>query len=323
MVTPKVAILGTRYPDLTIEEAVLHPLGAVLVSAPGRSEDEIVATAEGASVILAGSSPRFTRSVLERLHGCLGIVRAGIGVDSVDLAAAAHLDMWVVNVPDYGTEAVAQHTLAMALAATRRLGEADSIVKRGGWGFATLRPLHAPGMLTAGVVGFGRIGRRVAGLLLSVGYGRLLAHDPLSEPDAHRVEPASLSQLLAESDLVCLHAPPPAVGMPMLGSAELGLMKPNSVLVNCARGSLIDQGALAAALWAGAPGLAALDVFEPEPPDLSIFQTVTDRLLLSPHMAWYTEESEADLRRQSAEEAKRILTGEAPLHPVVKRKEAQ
>jgi D-3-phosphoglycerate dehydrogenase len=319
MVT-KVAILGTRYPDFTIEEEVLASAGASIVAAPGRDEEEIVAAADGAIVIVAGSQPRFTRSVLERLVTCQGIVRAGVGVDSIDLEAAADLNLWVVSVPDYGTEAVAQHTLALALAATRGLCQADRIVKTGGWGFSGLRPLHSPGALTAGVVGFGRIGRRLAGLLLSVGFGRLLAHDPLSEPDAHRVEPASLERLLAESDLVCLHAPAPADGRPLLGTAQLAVMRPNSVLVNTSRGSLIDQEALAAALAAGAPRLAALDVFCNEPPDLAVFETVIDRLLLSPHMAWYTEESEADLRRKSAEEARRILTGVAPLHPVVVRR---
>lgn len=320
-VTPKVATLGTRYPDFSIEEAVLAPVGAEIVAGPGANEEEIVDSASGASVILAGSLPRFTRSVLERLPGCRAIVRSGIGVDSVDLAAALDSGICVVNVPDYGTEAVSHHTLALVLAATRRLGEADRIVKGGGWGFADLRPLLEPGTMTAGVVGFGRIGRRVAELLLSVGFGRLLAHDPLDEPDAHRVEPSSLERLLSESDVVCLHAPGPADGRPLLGAGELARMKLNSVLVNTSRGTLIDHKALADALARGAPRVAALDVHNPEPPDLSIFAAVIDRLLLTPHMAWYTEESQAILRRKSAEEAKRILSGVSQLNAVVQPKE--
>jgi D-3-phosphoglycerate dehydrogenase len=312
-----------RYPDLSIEEEVLASEGASIVSAPGADEDEIVAAASGATVIIAGSAPRITRSVLERLGGCRAIIRSGIGVDSVDLAAAADLGIWVVNVPDYGTEAVAQHTLALVLAATRRLGEADRIVKSGGWSFDGLRPLHLPGVMTAGVVGYGRIGRRVAALLLSVGFGRLLAHDPLSEPDGDGVEPTSLERLLAESDVVCLHAPAANHGRPLIGPEELQCMKPDSVLVSSSRGTLIDDEALVAALATGAPRVAGLDVFSSEPPDLSIYEPVAERLLLSPHMAWYTEESQADLRRKSAEETRRILSGQVPLNPIVTPKEAQ
>ncbi len=319
----RVAVLGLRYPDLDIEEEVLAPEGVSIIAAPGADEDEIVAAGSGATVIIAGASPHITRGVLERLPDCRAVIRSGIGVDSVDLAAASDLGIWVVNVPDYGTEAVAQHTLALALAASRRLGEADRIVKGGGWAFSDLRPLHVPAVLTAGVVGFGRIGRRVAILLLSVGFGRLLAHDPFREPDGEGVEPVSLERLLTESDLICLHAPAPATGRPLIGSKELGLMKPSSVLVNSSRGALIDDEALAAALAAGAPRVAALDVFSSEPPDLSLFEGVADRLLLSPHMAWYTEESQSDLRRKSAEEARRILRGQAPLNAVVIPKEAK
>ncbi len=315
-VSTTVAILGTRYPDFSIESEILGP-GVALVAAPGTTDDEIVATARDAAVILAGSQPRFTRPVIERLSSTRAIVRSGIGVDSVDLDAARDAGIWVVNVPDYGTDAVAQHTLALALAATRRLGEADAIVKRGEWGFADLRPVRLLQSMTAGVVGFGRIGRRVAGLLLSVGFGRLLAHDPLSEPEGHGVEPASLASVLSQSDVVCLHAPGPVDGTPLIGAPELASMKPGSALVNTSRGSSIDQPALAAALAAGTPRVAALDVFEPEPPDLTPFAGVIDRLLLSPHMAWYTEESQVDLRRKSAEEAGRILAGSPPINPVV------
>lgn len=309
-----VAVLGTRYPDFSIEQEIL---GQDVASGQGATPDEIVEAAGGAEVIIAGSLPRFTAEVIGRLPNCRGIVRSGIGVDSVDLDAAHRAGVWVVNVPDYGTEAVAQHTLAMALAATRRLGEADRLVKQGAWGFPSLRPLRLPSALTAGVVGFGRIGRRVAGLFLSIGFGRLLAHDPITEPDGHGVEAVSIQALLSDSDVVCLHAPGPADGRPLMGTKEIALMKPGSVLVNTSRGSSVDPRALANGLAQGAPRAAALDVFQPEPPDLSPFAGVEDRLVLSPHMAWYTEESQTDLRRKAAEEARRLLAGTAPLNPVV------
>ncbi len=309
-----IAVLGSRYPDFSIEQEIIGDVA--IVSASGKTADEIVEVAGSAEVIIAGSLPKFTAEMLPRLPALRAIVRAGIGVDNIDLDAAKAAGISVCNVPDYGTEAVAQHTLTMSLAALRRLGEADRIVREGGWGFDPLRPIHVPGEMTAGVVGFGRIGRRVSGLLLLVGFGRLLAHDPFADPDAHGVEPATLEEVLSESDLVCLHAPAPP-DRALVGAAELAQMKPGSVLVNTSRGALIDDHALAAALATGTPRVAALDVFTPEPPDLTIFDGVTDRLLLSPHMAWYTEESQTEMRRKSATEARRFLDGVPFNNPIV------
>lgn len=314
-----VALLGTHYPDLSIEEEVLGDLARITRSM-GDTADEIVETARSARVIVAGSHPRFTAEVLERLT-CRAIVRAGIGVDSVDLAAARRLGYTVAYVPDYGTESVAQHTLALALAATRRLIDADRVVRGGRWGMSEIRPLHLPSAMTAGVVGFGRIGRRVAGLLAGVGFGRVLAHDPFVTPEMEGVEGCGLDRLLAESDLVTLHLPGSADGSPLIDAARLGSMKPGSILVNTARGSLIDEAALATALAIGTPRVAALDVFEPEPPDLSRFEAVSERMILSPHAAWYSEESQAELRRKSAEEARRIILGQTPINVVVRPEE--
>lgn len=311
--TAVVAILGTRYPDFDIEQEILGDVE--IRSGMGSDLDEIMTLVDGADVIMLASNPTLSADIIDRLSGCRGIVRAGIGLDNVDLDAAGEAGIWVSNVPDYGTEAVAQHTLAMTLAASRRLREADAIVRTGGWGFGDLRPIHVPASLTAGVIGFGRIGRRVAELLLSVGFGRLLAHDPFTEPDGHGVESATLDEVISGADVLSLHAPGPK-DEPLLGDAELRTMKTGSVLVNTSRGSLIDPTALAAALQRGAPRVAALDVFTPEPPDLTPFKNVTDHILFSPHMAWYTEESQRELRAKSAEDARRILDGLPPRNAV-------
>jgi D-3-phosphoglycerate dehydrogenase len=313
-----VAIVGTRYPDFAIEREVLA--GFEIVAGTGGTADELVELAADADVILVGSSPRFTAEVLDRLSSRL-IVRSGIGVDNIDLAAAGRLGYTVAYIPDYGTEAVAQHTLALALAANRRLVESDTIVRRGGWGFGDLRTMHLPSAMTAGVVGFGRIGRRVAQLLMAVGFGRILAHDAFVTPDVAGITGVTLDELLTSSDLITLHAPGPNDGSPLLGEHQISLMRPGSIVVNTARGSLIDVAAIVAGLKAGAPQVAALDVFEPEPPDLTPFRDVIDRMILSPHSAWYTEESQVDLRRKSAEEALRMLAGQAPLNAAVRPQE--
>jgi len=307
-----VAILGTRYPDFSVEETILSPLDVDIVGADGASGEEIIATAGTAAVILAGSRPRFTAAVLERLS-CRAIVRYGVGVDSVDVPAATRLGIAVARVPDYGTEAVAVHTVALALAALRKIPPADRHLKTGEWGFAELRPLHLPSVLTAGVVGFGRIGRAVGTMLEAVGF-TIVAHDPLVQESDTPV--VSLDELLERSDLVTLHAPSATDGAPLIDRSALARLRPGSVLVNTARGSLIDLDALVEGLRVNRPAVAALDVFPEEPPDLDIFEAVSDQVVLTPHMAWYTEESQLDLRQKAAQEAARALQGDELLHPV-------
>lgn len=312
----KVAVLGTRYADLGIEEEILGPLDVSLVLGDGGSASEILAVAADAEVVLAGSRPRFDAAVLAGL-GCRGIVRYGIGVDTIDLDAARTRGIAVARVSDYGTEAVAFHAVATAMALFRRLPEADAALRGGAWGVAGVRPLHLPSASVAGVVGYGRIGRQAAHYLRGLGF-TVLAHDEYVEvPEGDGVRSASLDEVLSTGDVVTLHAPGDPSGRALLGPQELGRMKEGSVLVNTSRGSLVDLPALLAALAAGRPRFAALDVFPAEPVDASVFEPVADRVLLTPHMAWYTEESEADMRRKAAAEAARLLRGEPLREPVV------
>ncbi|MFD1505084.1 C-terminal binding protein [Georgenia yuyongxinii] len=310
------AILGTRYRDFSIEEEQLGPLGATLISGPGGSPADILEVARGATVILAGSRPRFTAEVLAGLS-CRGIVRYGVGTDSIDLEAAHRLGIAVARVSDYGTEAVAFHAVSMAVAQLRRLNEVDRSIRSGRWGFGEVRPLHEPSTLAAGVIGYGRIGRQSAAYLKALGM-RVSAYDPYADiPADHDVADVSLEELLATTDVVLLHAAGRPDGRPLLDAKALGRMRPGSILVNTARGSLIDFATLVEALRAGRPARAALDVFPTEPPDLSALSDVADKVLLSPHMAWYTEESEADMRQKAAAEAARLLQGEPLADPVV------
>jgi D-3-phosphoglycerate dehydrogenase / 2-oxoglutarate reductase len=313
---PVVAVLGTRYADFSLEEEALAPLGAELVSGDGDTADAVVEVAGGADVVLAGSRPRFDAAVLERL-ACRGIVRYGVGVDSVDLEAAAARGIAVARVSDYGTEAVAFHAVSLVTALLRRLVEADRLLRDGGWGVTSLRPLRQPSGLTAGVVGYGRIGRRTAEYLRGLGM-RVLAHDEyVAVPPEDGVTSCDLDSLLRDSDVVTLHAPGAQDGSPLLDRDRLALMRHGSVLVNTARGSLVDLPALVDALVEGRLAGAGLDVFPTEPPDLAALGPAADRVVLTPHMAWYTEESEVDMRRKAAAEAVRLLRGEPLRDPVV------
>jgi D-3-phosphoglycerate dehydrogenase / 2-oxoglutarate reductase len=295
-----------------IEGAILGPRGVRIVGGDGASAQAVVHQAGAADVVLAGSAPRFDAEVLARLS-CRGIVRYGVGLETVDLEAAARSGMWVAYVPDYGTDAVATHPHALLLAALRRIPQADALVRSGGWGISGFRPLHAPTALTAAIVGFGRIGQRVAQLLDTLGIA-VIAHDAYVDVEAvHRgVRAVSLRDAMT-ADVITLHASGRADGRPLLGPAELARVKLGAVLVNTARGTLVDEGALIEGLQRGAPAIAALDVLADEPPG-DRFAEVSERVILTPHMAWYTEESERDLRVKAAREALRIIDGQPPLN---------
>lgn len=311
-----VAILGTRYEDFSLEAEVLAACDIEIRSGPGADREQILSAAASADVILAGSAPRFDAETIEGL-ACRGIVRYGVGTESIDLAAARRRGMWVVRVADYGTESVATHAVALALAGIRRLREADQRVRDGRWEFATLRPLRLPSASTVGLVGFGRIGQHAARQFAGIGF-RVVAYDPAVPVDGlvPGVTSASLEEILTTSDVISLHLPGAPDGTPLLDAEAMGRLKEGSVLVNTARGSLIDMEALRRGLLAGRPRLAALDVLPTEPPDPALLDCLEDRLLLTPHMAWYTEESERDLRVKAAHETLRLLKGERP-HDVV------
>jgi D-3-phosphoglycerate dehydrogenase len=172
---PVVAVLGTRHADLRVERELLAPHDVELRRGDGGDDDAIVEVAGDTDVGLCGSRPRFDAAVLDRLS-CRAIVRYGIGVDSIDVEAARTRGMTVARVTEYGTEAVAFHSVTLALAGLRRLIEANTHVHAGPWGFGELRPLHLPSVTTVGVVGFGRIGREAAHRFVGLGF-QVMAHD--------------------------------------------------------------------------------------------------------------------------------------------------
>lgn len=310
----RVAIIGARWSDIELEAEILGVSAAEITTDPGGSSEAIVAAAGRADVILAGPRPQFDAVTLGQLK-CRGIVRYGVGYDNVDVSAAARNSIAVAYVPDYGTEAVALHAVTLAMAALRRIPQLDSMVKRGVWDISRVRPLHLPGSLTVGVVGFGRIGRSAAGYFANLGFGTVLACDEYVAIEEPGIEATSMEGLLERSDVVSLHAPGSGEGS-LIGPNEIRSMRDGSVIVNTARGSLIDTAALVAGLAAGRPAVAALDVFDPEPVDLAAFAEVLDQVIMTPHIAWYTEESEQALRTKTAQEARRFLDGDAPLHAV-------
>jgi D-3-phosphoglycerate dehydrogenase len=250
-----------------------------------------------------------------------GLPRLGIvctqsaGVDTIDLAAAARHDVLVANVPGGATEEVATHALAMATGLCRGLPFLDRAVRDGAWD-AGAEPLRRLSSTTLGVVGMGRIGRRLAHLAGPL-FDAVIGHDPVLPPDhwPESVPRCSLDELLADSDLVSLHAPLTADSRGLLGARELALMRRGAFLVNVARGELVDHEAMLDALDSGGLGGAALDVLPEEPPsDGRLLRH--PRLWLTPHAAYLSDASGLDYVLTQARNATSWLATGAPLHPV-------
>jgi D-3-phosphoglycerate dehydrogenase len=312
---PFVLVCGLDHANLAEEEAVFAAAGLRWGKAVARTEEDFLANCREADGLLVQYG-QVTRRVIAGLPRLRLLVRYGVGVDGIDLAAATERRIPVVNVPDYGTDEVANHAVALLLALARKITRLDRQTRAGGWKVFDVQPIHRLAGQTVGIVGCGRIGSRVARKLAGFDV-RLLGADPLIRDFPPGVTPVPLDRLLAESDYVTLHVPLADDTRHLIDARALGRMKPTAVLINTARGDIVDAAALTAALQAGRLGGAGLDVTEPEPLDPASPLLRMEQVIVTPHAAWYSEEGRGDLKRRVAEEAVRVLlAGQRPLHCV-------
>lgn len=321
--SPTIVRLNSRtMPMSDLAREILAPLSPRLVEIEGGSDAEILDAAREADAILIISSYLHTE-VIRELKNCRIISRIGTGIDKIDIAEATRQGIIVNNIPDAFTDEVADHTMALLLAAARRIKDLDCSM-RAGRKPASVTGFHRLSAQTAGIIGFGLIGRAVARRCRAFGL-RVLASDPcLTEEQAAAwgVTMADLDTLLAESDYVCPLCPLLPSTRGMLAMPQFRKMKPTAVLVNTGRGELTDEDDLAAALRDGIIRAAALDVFG----CVNVFaeggfQTShalfgLDNVLLTPHMAAASEESGCDCQRRSAQAVVDVLSGRWPEHPV-------
>jgi D-3-phosphoglycerate dehydrogenase len=316
----KVAVIGARYGDLTVETRALAPLGVELSESAGRTEEEIIAGSEGAEVILCGGAPKITAAVVRRLPQLKAVVRYGIGVDTVDLAECTKRGIYVANVPDYCIGEVATHALTLILNWSRKLPIAQQTIKSGAWDIASLRPLESPRDQVLGLVGFGRIAQALCRMSRAIGF-QVWAHDPYvgkSRIQKKGAKPVSLRQLVRGADFISLHLPLTARTRHIINAQTLREMKATSFLINTARGELVDEEALQDALMDGRIGGAGLDVMEHEPPKSDHPLRFSERVVITPHCAWYTKRSQMELRQKACAEVIRVLRGGVPKHLVNK-----
>jgi D-3-phosphoglycerate dehydrogenase len=292
-----VVVTDQAFGGVERERSVAEKRGASFADYQVRDEAATVRVTAGARVVFVNFAP-ITALVLDGLAPGAVVIRYGIGYDNVDVAAARNRGIRVCNVPDYGADTVADHTVALLLAGLRRVAGYSARIRAAD--------------TTVGLVGTGRIGRSVASRLRPFGF-RILAADPFVKAEDLKgtgIELVTLEQLLEESDAVSLHAPLTPENHHLLDARALSRTRPGVVIVNTSRGPLVDESALVAALDAGTVAAAGLDVHEVEPlPQDSRLRSFPD-VMLTPHAAFYSEASLANLQRLAAEEADRALAGE-------------
>lgn len=313
----RVVVTDYDYPSLDDERAVLDPIGADLVPNQVRTESDLIAACRGADVLL-NQYAQLTPAVIDSLDRCRAIVRYGVGVDTIDVPAATRRGIWVCNVPDYGIDEVSDHAVTMLLAAARKLVPLVNAVQAGQWDVNQVKPIARLRGRALGLIGLGRIGSAVARKARPFGL-RLIAHDPNRRPEQFAeldVAPVGLDELLTEADYVSIHCPLSEQTRHLIGERELGLMKPSALLINTARGGIVDGAALARALREGGIAGAALDVVEHEPIPPEDPLLGLPNCLITPHAAWYSEEASRALKTMAAEEVARILIGQPPRCPV-------
>lgn len=309
----RVVILNARYPHYEAEREILAPLHADLVPVETDTDPVSVAAAlRDADAVLVRETP-IRADVIQAMTRCKAIVRYGVGVDNVDLEAARQRRIVVANVPDYGSEEVSDHALALLLAVSRRLRPRDRAVRAGVWGVGPAEPVYSFRGRTLGIIGYGRIGRAFHRKAAALGFGRTLVYDPYLKTAPPDVASVDVETLCRESDAISLHTPLTRENHHLIGDRQLRAMKPTAILVNTGRGGLIDEQALAAAVLEGRLLGAGIDVFEAEPPEISHPLFGLENVILTDHAGWYSEESLYELQRKAAQEAARVLSGQHPL----------
>jgi D-3-phosphoglycerate dehydrogenase len=317
MARPLIAVTDSVFPSLDPAMAALKRVDPEIRMAKSGSADDILAVARDADAILV-TYAKLPGDLLRQLTRCKAIGRFGLGVDNIDIPAATKCGITVTYVPDYCLHEVSDHAMAMLLALVRKIPLSDRLVQSGRWEMPAVVPIRRLRGQVLGLVGFGNIPRMVAPKAKAFGL-RVVTHDPFVSPDvlaAAGVEGVSFDALLAMSDYISVHAPLLPTTRGLLNAQAFAKMKPGALVVNTARGPLIDEPALIAALDSGQVGGAALDVVTTEPLAADSKLRGRDNVILTPHTGFYSVEALEELQTKCASDVARVLSGEKPVYPV-------
>lgn len=309
-----IAGAGTNYASVQIETDILSAVNATVIDARLLSPASVRELAATADAIITDYFP-CDSTLISQLKNCRVVASYGVGYDQIDVSSADSAGIIVTNNPDYCVDEMAEHTLALLLAAWRRIPAYDSHVRAGGWDYTAVPAPRKLAGSTLGVIGYGRIGRAVADRARGLGI-HVVVHDLFLPAGTPRVDARSLEDTLSASDVVTLHLPLSDATRGLIGAEQLALMPSGAGLVNTARGALIDNASLEAALESGHLGWAALDATDPEP--ISVTSRLLDfpNVIITPHAGFYSEQSLIAAQTNAANEVLRVLLGRPPLHTV-------
>lgn len=309
----KLVITDCNHLDIEPERKAAAAAGVELVLADARSADQVIEAAADADALVVQNAS-VTREVLEALPKVKVVGRYGVGVDTVDVAAATSLGVAVCNVPGYGTESVSDHAISLAVALVRNLVRLDASVRMGSAGIEAAAPIPQFSTLRFGVLGFGRIGRATARKASGVGFEVAVCdiYAELSNPTPEGWPVLGFEELLARSDVLSLHTPLDDSTAHLIDAEALARLPEGAFLINTARGGIVDTKALLEALETGQLCGAGLDVIEDEPlpPDHPLLRA--ERCILTPHAAFYSEQSYMELKSRTIENVVDVLRGRLP-----------
>lgn len=315
----KLVISDCDHTDITEEKKVFQAAEFDYAWYHCQTEDDVINKCRGAVAMLNQYAP-INEKVFTALPSLKMVVRYGVGVDNIDLVAATKHGVQICNVPDYGTEEVADHAFALMMTLIRKIYKIVPCVKSGEWDYTKVIPIQRNRLKTVGIIGLGRIGSAFAKRVKSLGCN-IIAYDPCKQKRKQFIDEAFVKfvdkeELLKNADVISLHCSLNENTKDIIGEKELHMMKPHAYLINVARGGLLNEDALLKALnekWIAGAGI---DVCKNEPLAQDNPLLAQPNLLITPHMAWYSEEAAVDLTRKCAEEAVRFLKGESVHYPV-------
>jgi len=309
----KVVVTDNVFPNLEIEKRELDKIGASLSESPGKDEDTIIETAKDADALLVCYA-EVTSRVVTSLEKCRVIARYGIGMNNVDVASATKRKIIVTNVPDASIEEVSDHALTLILTSVRKVCQLNKVVKGGKWGFKDYRPMYRLKGQTLGLVGFGKIPRRLAEKVQAYNF-EIIVYDPYLGKEVEKeynVKLVTFEELLKKSDIISIHTPLTEETTGMFGTEQFKTMKNSAYLINTSRGGLIKDAELARALREGEIAGAGVDVLEDENVNSSHPLVDLENVIITPHSAFYSEQSLKDTQYKAVQEVVRVLTGEKP-----------
>ncbi len=317
MAGPVIAVTDSVFPSLDLAKAALARLNPTFRMSKSSNADDIINVAKDADAVLV-TYAKLTRDILLQLTKCKAIGRFGLGVDNIDLPTAKEKGIAVNYVPDYCSREVSDHAMALLLALIRKIPLSNKLVQSGRWEMPAVVPIRRIEGTVLGLVGFGNIPRLLAPKAQAFGI-KVIAYDPYAKPElfkAAKVESVDFDTLLKTSDYISVHAPLLSATRGMINADAFGKMKKGAFIVNTARGPLIDEPALIAALDSGQIGAAGLDVVTSEPLAKDSPLLGRDNVIVSPHTGFYSIEALNELQTKCATDVASVLSGGKAIYPI-------